>query len=622
MHNGPSPTSPPDNHAIPGVLIVDDRPANRRVIARALQTLDVVVLEAGSGPEALELAAGERPLCVAILDVRMPGMDGYTVAEQLRREPRTSTLPLIFVSAIETDAYHHHRAYETGAVDFLSKPVSPRILLSKVKVFLDLYRQRSELEAVVRRLDATNAELSRQTVRLETSAQVSHQIASILDVDDLLVRILSLIRQRFGFYFAGIWLLREPHGGAGPAPRIELRAGQYGIEVPVREPYWELALDQPRSIIAHVCRTGEPYLTGYADEDPLFLRVAGLSTIQSELALPLRFGNNLIGALDIQDESRDAFSPGDVVALRTLADQIAVAIRNARLYAETRHLNEDLEAKVQARTAELETAYRQLELLDRSKTDFLTVVSHELRTPLTLINGFSQMLLFDPAITRDSSLYKGVQGIVTGAERMRTIVNSMLDIVRIDSRTLRLEISRVQLANIVARVHTEFREAIDARALVLTIDGLDALPEIEGDSEALSKAIGELLSNAVKYTPDGGRIGISGRVLTWNGAKHQPFVEIVVSDTGIGISPEVHELIFDKFYRTGEVTLHSSGRTKYKGGGPGLGLTVARGIVEAHGGHIWAESPGYDEQSLPGSSFHIVLPVSQPADRAPAPPQP
>jgi len=83
----------------------------------------------------------------------------------------------------------------------------------------------------------------------------------------------------------------------------------------------------------------------------------------------------------------------------------------------------------------------------------------------------------------------------------------------------------------------------------------------------------------------------------------------VVSDTGIGINPEFHELIFTKFYQTGQVSFHSTGRTKFKGGGPGLGLAIARGIVEAHGGRIWVESPGYDEETCPGSQFHVVLPV-------------
>jgi signal transduction histidine kinase len=118
--------------------------------------------------------------------------------------------------------------------------------------------------------------------------------------------------------------------------------------------------------------------------------------------------------------------------------------------------------------------------------------------------------------------------------------------------------------------------------------------------------------NAIKYTPDGRSITLTGR--SWASNPPQPDwptsgVEIIVSDTGIGIPAEALDLIFTKFYQTGWVANHSSGKTKFKAGGPGLGLALVRGIVEAHHGRIWATSPGYDEQTLPGSQFHVVLPV-------------
>jgi signal transduction histidine kinase len=128
----------------------------------------------------------------------------------------------------------------------------------------------------------------------------------------------------------------------------------------------------------------------------------------------------------------------------------------------------------------------------------------------------------------------------------------------------------------------------------------------------LNKLFSNLLYNAIKYTPDGGCITVSGQY--WPADNHDPaasFVEIMVSDTGIGVDPKVQELIFTKFYQTGPVSFHSSGKTKFKGGGAGLGLSIARGIVEAHGGRIWVESEGHDEQACPGSKFHVVLPIKQ-----------
>jgi signal transduction histidine kinase len=131
---------------------------------------------------------------------------------------------------------------------------------------------------------------------------------------------------------------------------------------------------------------------------------------------------------------------------------------------------------------------------------------------------------------------------------------------------------------------------------------------IYGDSERLYQALNNVTSNAIKYTPDNGTITLNGRLLPG-------FVEITVTDTGIGISPENQAVIFEKFNQLGRVDLHSSGRTKFKGGGPGLGLPITRGIIEAHGGAIWVESAGYDEVKLPGSTFHILLPTrSEPTD--------
>jgi signal transduction histidine kinase/DNA-binding response OmpR family regulator len=582
----------------PGVLIVDDIEANRRMLMRALNPLDVATYMADSGEAALEIAAREPGLFVALLDVRMPGMDGYTLARALRSLPEAATLPIIFISAHEAQAYPHQQAYETGAVDFLTKPVSARVLLSKVRVFLELYRQRSELQAV-------NTTLSKQTLRLETSAEVIHQIASILDLDRLLTEILSLIRDQFGYCYTGIWMLADDEA------TIELRAGQYGTPDPVVEPGYTIPRMLERSIIAQVCRTGVLYLANDTRRDARFMAGEGPADIQSELALPLRFGDAILGVLDIQSTALNTFSPEDISALQMLADQIAVAIRNARLYAEVRRLNEELEAQVMARTEELETAYKQLELLDHNKSDFITVVSHELRTPLTLINGFSQMLLNDPSILEDPERHREVAGIVKGARRMHGIVDSMLDIIRIDSQTFQLNHTRVSLAQLLEALAHDLQDVLRERRLTLTLEELATLPAIEADPDELIKVFGELLTNAIKYTPDGGHIHIGGQVLAEQMQEGQKFVEIIISDTGIGIPKNARELIFTKFYRTGEVTFYSSGKTKFKGGGPGLGLTVARGIIDAHDGQIWVESPGYDEINLPGSTFHVILPVDR-----------
>jgi signal transduction histidine kinase len=196
------------------------------------------------------------------------------------------------------------------------------------------------------------------------------------------------------------------------------------------------------------------------------------------------------------------------------------------------------------------------------------------------------------------------QGLLEGSARMQEVVNSMLDISRIDSKMLKALPDKTSLAAILKRVEKTFQAAWKERKLAFSTAGISELPLVYADPDLLYKLLYHLVMNAIKYTPDGGTITLRGQVLEAEGE-----VEVCIQDTGIGIDPQHQELIFEKFYQTGEVQLHSSGRTKFKGGGPGLGLAIARGIVEAHGGRIWVESPGHDEETLPGSCFYMRLPL-------------
>jgi signal transduction histidine kinase len=408
----------------------------------------------------------------------------------------------------------------------------------------------------------------------------------------------------------GVWLMNERQDAA------LLRAFSGRLpESPFPRGY-ELPLNVEKSVIARVCRAAEIYLAQDVQVDPYYMPTEHLPYTCSELALPLRSGAHLIGALDFQSDRPCAFGAEDITALRVLADQIAVAIRNAQLYSQVVRFNEQLESRVRERTAQLEQAYRQLELLDDNKADFIRVMSHELRTPLTLVKGYAQMLIEDHMLAANDPAHEMVLGIASGAQRLHDLVSSMLDMGRIDTGTVPLKFQPILLADLLTALRFDLTVPLQQRSLALTLENLRGLPAIEGDVAALRKVFEHLLLNAIKYTPDGGRITVTGRCMHDPAAEPcEQFVELVVADTGIGIAREFQELIFMKFYQTGEVALHSSGRTKYKGGGPGLGLAIARGMVEAHGGRIWVESPGYDEAACPGSQFHVVLPV-RPLPRA------
>lgn len=264
------------------------------------------------------------------------------------------------------------------------------------------------------------------------------------------------------------------------------------------------------------------------------------------------------------------------------------------------------EAKLDAKhlEGELEKLKINLEKLEDSKSDFISVAAHELRTPLTLIEGYASML--EDVIPQE---YQSEQtdiclgGIKAGTMRLREIVDDMIDISTIDNGLLTLNYQPVWLNRLENQIFRDLNTTIQERNITLEIlpyPGSDLM--IFGDGERLFQALRNVVTNAIKYTPDGGKIIIGGRLLPG-------FIETIITDTGIGIDPEDHMRIFQKFGRVGNVSLHSSGKLKFKGGGPGLGLPISKGIIEAHGGSIWVESTMSDEKQCPGSTFHILIPI-------------
>jgi signal transduction histidine kinase len=210
------------------------------------------------------------------------------------------------------------------------------------------------------------------------------------------------------------------------------------------------------------------------------------------------------------------------------------------------------------------------------------------------------------------------QGITRASVRLEQIIAAMLDVSRIDAQALDIRTAAITVAAAVKMAADNYRDAIRDRQLNVQVTDLEGLPPVQGDLQRLCQAFGNLIGNAIKFTPDGGVITISGRTLVDNDdAQPQTFVEVLFADTGIGIDPSDQKLIFEKFYRVGAVELHSTGSTKFKGAGPGLGLPIAKGVIQAHGGKIWVESQGHDETRLPGSIFHVLLPVVPPALASP-----
>ncbi len=266
---------------------------------------------------------------------------------------------------------------------------------------------------------------------------------------------------------------------------------------------------------------------------------------------------------------------------------------------------DEMTENLQQRTFELEKTNRRLEQMDRTKMRFIKVAAHELRTPLTIVQGYAQMVKMKSKENEEFIRYTG--GILEGANRMVEIIDSMLDVSRIDTKQLEIMPENIQVDLVIEKVRTVFQPAFEERNISFKTKGLTDLPTICADKDLLYKAFYHVIGNAIKYTPNEGSVTVKGWMIE-NASQSE--IEIVVQDTGIGIDPQNQDLVFEKFYQTGEVLLHSSGKTKFKGGGPGLGLAIARGVVNAHHGRIWLESPGYDEATNPGTTVFVRLPLN------------
>ena len=284
-------------------------------------------------------------------------------------------------------------------------------------------------------------------------------------------------------------------------------------------------------------------------------------------------------------------------------EQVADSVRAERLEEYSRKLVDRLQATV----ADLQKANAELRRLDKMKSDFVVLASHELRTPLTLVYGYVNLLKLEIGRLPEHAHLLDITQRLSGATvRLAELYDAIVNVSLIDTQRLDLTLAPVDLFGLISSVVGELSLVARQRSLRLNVADFRGLPKILADADYLRRAISNVVGNAVKYTPDGGAIGISHELRP--GA-----VDIVVTDNGIGIDPADHERIFQKFAVAEDIRHHSSSRTAFQGGGLGLGLAVVRGIVEAHGGRVWVESEGHDAARLPGTTFHILLPIPRQA---------
>ena len=294
--------------------------------------------------------------------------------------------------------------------------------------------------------------------------------------------------------------------------------------------------------------------------------------------------------------------------LSTLADNPTMALSLVRTTIDRMRANDQMQLE------ELRSSFQALQRLDQAKLDFIQVAAHELRTPITVIRGYRDVLSAHQVIKNDNSLQRIVQGMSEGTDRMLDIVNNMLDVSKIDSQTLQVAYVPVLPRMIFADIVANFEQPLQERKIQVKEhhQKMHTQPFIYGDPNLLGKVFYQLLSNAIKYSPDGSTINIITREAEDDELGH--CFEFVIADQGIGISLEHLPYIFEKFYQGGNVSLHSSSKTAFMGGGPGLGLAICKGIIEAHHGKILAESRGKNTETFPGTTFRVLIPIGKPEE--------
>jgi signal transduction histidine kinase len=248
--------------------------------------------------------------------------------------------------------------------------------------------------------------------------------------------------------------------------------------------------------------------------------------------------------------------------------------------------------------------------LEQNKASFIKVAAHELRTPLTLLQGYASMMhaMRSPDMNQMRLMMNGID---SGIDRLKAIIGDMIDVTLIDAETIHIHYQPVYLDKMISMVVENVKRQSDTRRVHFEVQPSPVEGPIYADPERLFQALDKVVANSLKFTPDGGTVKVrsyfSRPSEKSNGS--EGYITIEIQDTGIGIEPINLERIFEVFSGIHDFSLHSSGKSKFKGGGPGLGLPIARGIIEAHGGRLWADSPGCDEMTCPGSTFFIDLPI-------------
>src|SRR5689334_3217520 len=563
---------PPDESADrANILIVDDRPDKLLVYRTVLEELQQNLYTAASGDDALRQVL-EHDFALILLDVNMPGLDGLETAALIRGRKKSAHTPIILVTADYGDELRMTKAYSLGAVDYIASPVVPEILRAKVKVFVELYllaeqakRQAQERIALVEEKAAREA-AERASRRLAFLAEASATLASSLDLEATLRELARLAVPRFADVSIVSLLAAD-----GQAKRHEMAWRTGEAEVPLlNASLTELGEAPLDELVGLVQSSGKPE-TIERDPGDAASRIAlprGLSA-HALMLVPLVVRGRRLGVLTLGLEAAARSFEADTHAMvAELAARGATALDNALLF-------------------------RKIQDEDQRKNEFLAMLAHELRNPLAPISNAVHILRVSDG--EADKLAWARELIARQLKQLVRLVDDLLDVSRITRGKIELKIEAVDVGQVAAAAIETSKPNIDGNRHTLSIQLPSEKLHVRGDFARVSQILSNLINNAAKYTPKGGRISLSA-------AREDDQVVFRVRDSGVGIPPEFLGTIFDPFTQVDRTLARSHG-------GLGIGLTLVRRLVEMQNGHVSVRSEGRNR----GSEFTVRLPAAQPA---------